>query len=125
MIPANWDVVATFIKPRLLLKEYVEVITIKNEKEAAYCCGGSLANTKIQMNERNQIRDKAMDEYLSYQPDMLVTACPLCKKTFAKSRDLPVYDIAEIVYMTINQSHKSDLSNMEYKHKIKKYIHSN
>jgi Fe-S oxidoreductase len=90
-------------QPRLLLDEYAEVIPIKNEKEAAFCCGGSLANIKIQMNERNQIRDKAMDEYLSYQPDVLATACPLCKKTFAKSRDLPVHDIAEIVYMAIRQ----------------------
>jgi len=90
-------------QPRLLLDEYAEVIPIKNEKETAFCCGGSLANIKIQMNERNQIRDNAMDEYLSYQPDILATACPLCKKTFAKSRDLPVHDIAEIVYMAIRQ----------------------
>lgn len=90
-------------QPRLLLDEYAEVISIKNEKEAAFCCGGSLANIKIQMSERNQIRDKAMDEYLSYQPDVLATACLLCKKTFAKSRDLPVHDIAEIVCMAIRQ----------------------
>jgi Fe-S oxidoreductase len=97
-------------QPRLLLDEYAEVIPIKNEKEAAYCCGGSLANIKIQMNERNQICDKAMDEYLSYQPDVLVTACPLCKKTFAKNRDLPVHDIAEIVYMAIKENNKIVLS---------------
>jgi Fe-S oxidoreductase len=90
-------------QPRLLLDEYAEVIPIKNEKEAAYCCGGSLANIKIQMGERNQIRDKALDEYLSYRPEILATACPLCKKTFAKSHKLPVHDIAEIVYMAIRQ----------------------
>ena len=101
-------------QPRALINEYVEVITIKNEKEAAYCCGGSLANTKIQMNERNQIRDKAMAEYLSYRPNMLVTACPLCKKTFAKSRDLPVYDIAEIINMAIKEVVKADLYNVEH-----------
>jgi Fe-S oxidoreductase len=90
-------------QPRLLLGEYAELISVKNEKETAFCCGGSLANIKIQMNERNQIRDKAMDEYLSYQPDMLATACPLCKKTFAKSRELPVHDIAEIICMAIKK----------------------
>ncbi len=90
-------------QPRLLLDEYAEVIPIKNEKESAYCCGGSLANIKIQMSERDQIRDKALDEYLSYQPDMLATACPLCKKTFTKSNKLPVHDIAEIVYMAIRK----------------------
>jgi Fe-S oxidoreductase len=94
-------------QPRLLLDEYAEVIPIKNEKEAAYCCGGSLANTKIQMCERNQIRDKALNEYITYQPDILATACPLCKKTFAKSRELPVMDIAEIVYMAIKEQAES------------------
>lgn len=90
-------------QPRLLLDEYAEVIPIKNEREAAFCCGGSLANIKIQMDERNQIRDKVINEYISYRPDVLATACPLCKKTFAKSRDLPVQDIAEIVFMAINK----------------------
>ena len=92
-----------YLQPRLLLDEYTELVPMKNEKEASYCCGGSLANIKIQMNERNQIRDNVLDEYLSYQPDMLATACPLCKKTFAKSNKLPVHDIAEIIYMAILQ----------------------
>jgi Fe-S oxidoreductase len=92
-----------YTQPRLLLDEYVELIPTKNEREAAYCCGGSLANIKIQMNERNQIRDTALGEYLVYQPDMLATACPMCKKTFAKSNKLPVYDISEIVYKAISQ----------------------
>jgi len=80
---------------------------MKNEKEASYCCGGSLANIKIQMNERNQIRDNVLDEYLGYQPDILATACPLCKKTFAKSNKLPVHDIAEVIYMAIQQKNIS------------------
>lgn len=96
-------------QPRLLLDEYAEVISIKNEKEEAFCCGGSLANTKIQMAERNQIREKAMDEYVRYKPDVLATACPLCKKTFAKSRQLPVHDISEIIYMAIQETKPSKL----------------
>jgi Fe-S oxidoreductase len=106
-------------QPRLLLDEYAEVIPIKNEKEAAFCCGGSLANIKIQMNERNQIRDKVLEEYLSYQPDMLATACPLCKKTFAKSRDLPVHDIAEIVFMAIRQKNTAAPGEIKTKKELK------
>jgi Fe-S oxidoreductase len=102
-------------QPRLLLDEYVDLISVKNEKESALCCGGSLANVKIQMNERNQIRDKALDEYLTYEPEMLITACPLCKKTFAKSNKLPVHDIAEIVYMAISKNSASE----EFKHTAK------
>jgi Fe-S oxidoreductase len=30
-------------------------------------------------------------------PDILVTACPLCKKTFNAGSDTPVMDIAELV----------------------------
>ena len=92
-----------YLQPRLLLDEYTNVIPVNNEKESAFCCGGSLANIKIQMNERNQISNKALTEYLTYQPDILATACPLCKKTFSKSRNLPVYDIAEIICMAISQ----------------------
>jgi len=96
-------------QPRLLLDEYVNLIPMKHEKESAYCCGGSLANIKIQMNERNQIRDKVLDEYLEYEPEMLVTACPLCKKTFAKSNRLPVHDLAEIVAMGLEKNQKNEV----------------
>jgi len=71
------------------------------------------------MSERNQIRDKAMDEYLSYQPDVLATACPLCKKTFAKSRDLPVHDIAEIVCMAIRQKNAASPGKIKSKKELK------
>jgi len=95
-----------YLQPRLLLDEYVDLIPMQNEKASAYCCGGSLANIKIKMNERTQIRDKALEEYCNYEPGILATACPLCKKTFAKSRILPVHDIAEIVCMSITKSAK-------------------
>ena len=87
--------------PRELLNHFLQLIPIDNEKEKAYCCGGSLANLKIQMNERDLIRNQVLDEYLSYQPDFLVTACPLCKKTFSKGRSENLYDLAEIVEKAI------------------------
>lgn len=107
-------------QPRLLLNEYVDVVPTKNEKEAAYCCGGSLSNIKIQMDERNQIRNKTLEEYITYQPDMLATACPLCKKTFAKTNKLNVHDIAEIVCMAINTSKERPKKETDlYFHKVK------
>jgi Fe-S oxidoreductase len=95
-------------QPRLLLDEYVELLPTKHEKETAWCCGGSLANVKIGMNERKQISDKAIIEYLSYQPDVLATACPLCKKTFAKSRQIEVKDISEIIIESIKNKASED-----------------
>ena len=44
------------------------------------------------------ISSDAVKAYLSYQPDLLVTACPLCKKTFMKTDTaVPIKDIAEVV----------------------------
>ncbi|MBN2350505.1 MAG: 4Fe-4S dicluster domain-containing protein [Bacteroidales bacterium] len=84
-------------QPRELLGFYTQLIPIQAEKDRSYCCGGSLANIKIQMHEREKIMNSAINEYLKYEPDFLVTSCPLCKKTFAKNRELIVKDIAEIV----------------------------
>lgn len=84
-------------QPRELLSNCTSVIPMKNEKEKSYCCGGSLADIKISMDERMIIANKVMDEFSTYQPDIVATACPLCKKSFAKTDTLPVKDIAEIV----------------------------
>ena len=95
-------------QPRELLSNFVDLIQMKNERDDAYCCGGSLANIKIKMSERDQIRDKVLEEYLTYQPEMLVTACPLCKKTFAKGTGIRVHDLAEIVWQGISLKRKQD-----------------
>ena len=58
---------------------------------------GSLANTKISMAERDVLAGKAMEEFASYNPDVVVTSCPLCKKTFAKVNSVAVKDLAEVV----------------------------
>jgi Fe-S oxidoreductase len=84
-------------QPRQLLGLVGKVLPIKNEKKQAYCCGGSLGNLKIKQHERDLIRQQAVSDYLSYSPDVLVTACPLCKKTFGRSTDVKVMDISEIV----------------------------
>ncbi|MBN2806460.1 MAG: (Fe-S)-binding protein [Prolixibacteraceae bacterium] len=83
--------------PREVVKNSGQLIRIKNEQEHSLCCGGSLGNLKISQAERNLIRDSAINEYLSYQPEYLVTACPLCKKTFARNRNMVVMDLAELV----------------------------
>ncbi len=91
-------------QPRELLERYVDVLKIKDEREHSFCCGGSLANLKIQMAERDKIRNKVLEEYMKYEPDFLVTSCPLCKKTFSKGTKIDVYDIAEIVARNLKTS---------------------
>jgi Fe-S oxidoreductase len=95
-------------EPRELLGKYVDLIKIKNEREDSFCCGGSLANIKIQMHERDQIRNRVLEEYMKYNPDFLVTSCPLCKKTFSKGLDILVHDIVEIVAESVIAERKQD-----------------
>jgi Fe-S oxidoreductase len=91
-------------QPRELLGNYVSLIKTPHEKADAFCCGGSLANTKITMQERDRIRDKVLEEYQTCQPDQLITACPLCKKTFTKGTAIQIYDLAEIVWKGVCHS---------------------
>jgi Fe-S oxidoreductase len=76
------------------------------EKEKALCCGGSLGNITISTEQRNKITREACDILLKDNPDILITSCPLCKKTFQKVSDVPVYDLAEIVNISVKTKHK-------------------
>jgi Fe-S oxidoreductase len=89
--------------PRKLIKHFSTLVPMKKEKEKAFCCGGSLGNIKIKAEERYKIRDKALSVYQGYKPNALVTACPLCKKTFAANDKLLVTDIAELVWEAVNK----------------------
>ncbi|MFO7669695.1 MAG: (Fe-S)-binding protein [Bacteroidales bacterium] len=100
--------------PREVLNTIGQVVSIKNEKEKAHCCGGSLGNLKITQKERNILRDQALLEYRSCQPDFLVTACPKCKKTFAGGRQLVVRDISEVVADVLHDNDTSYLENMAH-----------
>lgn len=84
-------------EPREVVKAVMNLTETASEREKAQCCGGSLANMKISMEERDVLSGKVMEEFSVYNPDYVVTACPLCKKTFAKVNTLPVKDLAEIV----------------------------
>jgi Fe-S oxidoreductase len=67
------------------------------EDENSLCCGGSLANMKISSPDRRKIALKAVNELTKSDPDILATACPLCKKTFTGVTEKRVADISEIV----------------------------
>ncbi len=83
--------------PRILLNKIARLNHHGNEKQNSLCCGGSLASFNLTTEQRNKIRDDTLDKLLSRNPDKLITACPLCKKTFGKGTQVVVEDIAEIV----------------------------
>jgi Fe-S oxidoreductase len=86
-----------FNEPRELLRKVADPVGIKSDGKDSLCCGGSLALLNAGTEEKNMITRQALANYLEGDPEILVTACPLCKKTFAKLSPVEVRDIAELV----------------------------
>ena len=93
-------------EPRKLLKRVAKLIPIEQEKENALCCGGSIGDLSLNASQRRTIRDAALKSLTEPSPDLLITACPLCKKTFRDGSNARVMDIAELVAMQMDLPEK-------------------
>ena len=69
----------------------------KSDRDMSVCCGGSIGSLIMSMEERDEITRNSIKDLTINQPDEIVTACPLCQKTFARLSPIEVKDIAEIV----------------------------
>ena len=83
--------------PRELLRMTGQLQSVQQEKVNSLCCSGSIGDLSLSMADRNVIKAETLKVLLQKNPDVLATACPLCKKTFVKGVDVQVKDIAEIV----------------------------
>ncbi|MCL2245529.1 MAG: (Fe-S)-binding protein [Lentimicrobiaceae bacterium] len=83
--------------PRNVLKKAVKLVSLKNEKDKSLCCGFNLGNTAIEKEDQKKIRDAALQNLLRKKPDIIATACPMCKKALMHGVDNQVKDVAEIV----------------------------
>ncbi len=61
------------------------------------CCGGSLGSLTLSFAQREPITKASLENLCADSPDRIVTACPLCRSTFARYSDRPVEDLAEIL----------------------------
>jgi Fe-S oxidoreductase len=84
-------------EPKEVLRHVSRLEKSSHEDDNSLCCGGSLANLKIGSQQRRQIAKNAVSELTKAAPDILATACPLCKKTFAAVTETRVADLSEIV----------------------------
>jgi Fe-S oxidoreductase len=83
-------------EPKDLLRYISRLETTEYEDADSLCCGGSLANSKIDSRKRRDISLNTTRKLTQSGPDILATACPLCKKTFAPLTETRVADIAEL-----------------------------
>ncbi len=84
-------------EPREVLRHVARLQSTDFDDDDSLCCGGSLGNTKISYKQKNKIASDAAMALTKGKPDILATACPLCKKTFSPVTGTRVADIAEIV----------------------------
>lgn len=86
-----------YTEPRQLLNKALALQLIRDEKESSMCCGSSMGGFQVNPVQRDAIRMDATASLLKYNADLIITSCPLCKKTFSKNSDIQVKDIAEVV----------------------------
>jgi len=85
-------------EPRNILLKIGNLKKAEKEGKESICCGGSLGSLSLNRGDRVKITQKSLQALTYCKPDKVITACPLCKKTFAEqSEDIPIMDLAEIV----------------------------
>ena len=87
--------------PRELLRKISDLEPSFQERTEALCCGGSLGLMNASSTERSKVTKNALGYLLAGNPEILATACPLCKKTFSVHSQTEVRDIAELVHDAI------------------------
>ena len=94
-----------YTAPRNVIESVAILREASQNSEQGLCCGASLANTVIETPQVYKIATDAAAQFESTGAEMLVTACPLCKKSFAKVSHIPVKDLSELV----SESIKADI----------------
>ena len=84
-------------EPREVIESIGHLKKAQSEKELSICCGGSLGSFNLTQQERDEITANSVNDLMHNHPDEIVTACPLCLKTFARKSPVAVKDIAEVV----------------------------
>ena len=89
-------------EPRNIIDNIGLLTQGKSDRDMSACCGGSIGSLTMSMEERDEITKNTIKDLTLNQPDEIVTACPLCLKTFARLSPIEVKDIAEIVVENLN-----------------------
>ncbi|MDP4227188.1 MAG: heterodisulfide reductase-related iron-sulfur binding cluster, partial [Bacteroidota bacterium] len=85
------------------LQNIAALLKVKNERDHSLCCGGSLGNLQISTAQRTAVQKDVVARLSVDNPDIIVTACPSCKKTLNIASPVPVKDIAEIFVQSLEQ----------------------
>ncbi|PKP09767.1 MAG: (Fe-S)-binding protein [Bacteroidetes bacterium HGW-Bacteroidetes-4] len=88
---------AVYQAPRNALQFASNVIENGSSGQNSLCCGGSLANQSLSENNKQNIAHTTVHKLTDNNPELIATACPMCKKTLGAVSAVKVVDIAELV----------------------------
>ena len=83
--------------PRAVIEAVGELLEPEHTRENALCCGSSVANTTITDGQQVRIARSVAGELEATGAEVVVTACPLCKKALGRGTATAVRDLAEVV----------------------------
>ncbi len=84
-------------EPRNVISAIGELKKANKERKESICCGGSLGSLTLNYADRTKITQESLKALTFENPSKIVTACPLCLKTFSDQSATPVIDIAQAV----------------------------
>ena len=84
-------------EPREVLLAAGNLVEASKNRKESICCGGSLGSITLGFDKRKSMTENALSNLTVASPDVIVTACPLCRSTFTRYADRPVEDIAETI----------------------------
>ena len=88
---------SVYDEPRNIIDNIGLLTQGKSDRDMTVCCGGSIGSITMTLEERDEITKSSIKDLMTNHPEEIVTACPLCLKTFARLAPVKVKDIAEIV----------------------------
>ncbi len=97
--------------PRNLIQAIpgVELVEMQRSKENTWCCGAG-GGVKLTSPEfASWTAEERIQEAETHHVDALITACPNCKTALSEAAGdrLPVYDVAELLTMSIGEEKKT------------------
>jgi Fe-S oxidoreductase len=84
-------------EPREILDAVSQQVPVDKKGKDGICCGYNLGNTVLTLEQQMKVRDSSRNNLTKNNPDVIATACPLCKKAFRHASSDNVKDVVELV----------------------------